>query len=407
MSTNDAVARHVEGDAVAKHITPTGMTVPPSATVDAIEQTAPAGYFEWLEAVKRRVHATQVQAIRSANREIIRLYWSVGRDILERQEREGWGTKVIRRFSRDMTAEFPGMRGWSPTNLKYMRMFAQAWHEEDSIGQQLADQLPWGHVMVLLDKFKDDTERFVWYAQEAVGNGWSRAVLNYQIQVELRERVGKAPSNFPQTLESVDSDLAQQMVKDPYVFQQLGYQQKLSELELEDALMDRIQDTLMELGRGITFVGRQVRFTVDDLDLYVDLLFFHAVQLRYVVVELKVAAFKPEMLGQLGTYIAAVDEALRVPEIHAPTIGLLLCTGKRDRLVRLSLTSTAKPIAVAQWQGLPESARASLPSVEELEAVVEDELAKRAALASDTSRNPAQSATPNRHQPDTIGTRDQ
>jgi predicted nuclease of restriction endonuclease-like (RecB) superfamily len=309
---------------------------------------------------------------------VIRLYWSVGQDILKKQETAGWGAGVIPRLSADLRREFPDQTGWSPTNLKYMRMFAKAFPDPEAIGQHLADQLPWGHVIVLLDKTKTADE-LAWYARKAVEWGWSRNVLRAQIDSGLIGRVGAAPSNFPRTLPGPDSDLAQQLVRDPYVFQHVGMVPGLTERALEDALMSRLQDTLLELGRGIALVGRQVPFTVDGEEGRVDLLGFHTEQLRYIVIELKVGSFHAGAVGQLGTYVAMVDDLLRKPEIHAPTIGLLLCSSKGESIVRYSLASTAAPIAVADWQGLPPDARAALPSADELRAVMEDELALRAA----------------------------
>lgn len=345
-----------------------------------LEETPP-GYAEWLADLKSRVRATQFRAVRAANAEVIALYWSIGQDIIERQERLGWGAKVVHQLSADMTREFPSQAGWSRTNLNYMLNMARRWPEGE-IFQQLAGKLPWGHIMSLLDK-TDSHEDLMWYARETVANGWSRAVLAFQIKSGLRERLGAAPSNFAAALPPPDSDLAQEITKDPYVFQHAGLASGIAEKGLEQALIDRIQDTLLELGRGITLAGRQVRLAVDGVDRYLDLLMFHTEQLRYIVIELKATDFEPEYLGALGTYVTMVDGLVRNPEIHAPTIGLLLCTGKREATVRFALASTAAPVAVAEWQGLPEDARAALPSAQELQAVVQDELAHQRALHPD------------------------
>ncbi|MDR1213694.1 MAG: PDDEXK nuclease domain-containing protein [Propionibacteriaceae bacterium] len=353
------------------------MSLPERITPRVIEEMPP-GYAEWLVGLKDRVRATQFRAARAANAEIIQLYFSVGRDILERLETLGWGAKVVPQLSADMTREFPNQTGWSRTNLNYMLNMARRWPEGE-IFQQLAGKLPWGHIMALLDK-TDDTDDLVWYAQQTITEGWSRAVMVYQITSDLRGRLGGAPSNFPERLPTPDSDYAQQMTKDPYVFQHVGLAHGLAERDLEQSLIDRIQDTLLELGRGMALVGRQVRLTVDGVDRYLDLLMFHTEQLRYVVIELKVTEFEPEYLGALGAYVTMVDGLVRNPAIHAPTIGLLLCTGKREATVRFALASTAAPVAVAEWQGLPDDARAALPSAEELEAVVQDELAHQKAL---------------------------
>ncbi|MDR2565431.1 MAG: PDDEXK nuclease domain-containing protein [Bifidobacteriaceae bacterium] len=251
-----------------------------SRTLEAM----PAGYAEWLADLKTRVRATQLRIVRAANAEVVELYWSIGRDIVERQKRLGWGSKVIPQLASDLRREFPDQTGWSPTNLTYMRKMARRW-PEDQISQQLAAKLPWGQIMVLLDK-AHDAEDLRWYAREAVANGWSRAVLAFQLKSGLRERLGAAPSNFAAALPPPDSDLAQEITKDPYVFQHAGLAQGMAEKELEQALIDRIQDTLLELGRGITLAGRQVRLTVDGVDRYLDLLMFHTEQLRYIVIEL-------------------------------------------------------------------------------------------------------------------------
>ncbi|MDR1187235.1 MAG: PDDEXK nuclease domain-containing protein [Bifidobacteriaceae bacterium] len=353
------------------------MSLPERIVPRALEEMPP-GYAEWLVDLKARVRATQFRAARAASAEVIRLYLSVGRDILERQEVSGWGAGVIPQLSQDMKREFPGQTGWSPTNLIYMRKAAKRW-PRDEISQQLVVKLPWGHIVTLLDK-TDTVEDLLWYAQGSVENGWSRAVLAFQITSGLKQRLGAPPSNFADALTPPDSDLAQQMTKDPYVFQHVGLVHGMAEHDLEQALIDRIQDTLLELGRGITLAGRQVRLTVDGVDRYLDLLMFHTEQLRYIVIELKTTNFEPEHLGALSTYVMMVDGLVRNPAIHAPTVGLLLCTGKREGTVRFALAGTAAPLAVAEWQGLPEDAQAALPSVEELEAVVQNELAHQMAL---------------------------
>jgi len=331
----------------------------------------PAGYADLLADLKARVRATQFRAARAANTEVLRLYWSIGRDILERQQSTGWGSKVVTRLAADLRREFPDQRGWSASNLKNMRRVAEAWPTLEEFGQQPVGRLPWGHVVLLLERLDERTERD-WYAAAAAEHGWSRGVLELQIRSGLRTALGAAPTNFTTALDSPDSELAQQMVKDPYVFEHLALVKSLSERDVEQALMDRLQDTMLELGRGMAFVGRQVRLTVLDEDtdrsseFVVDLLFFHWEQLRFVVVELKVGPFDPAHLGQLGFYVAVVDDQYRRPEIHRPTVGILLCTGKSGAVVKYSLASTTAPIAVADYLGLPDDARAALPSAEQL-----------------------------------------
>lgn len=315
---------------------------------------------------------------RAANTEVLRLYWSIGRDILDRQSAAGWGSKIVTRLATDLSREFPDQRGWSASNLKNMRRIAEVWSTFDEFGQRAVGRLPWGHIVVLLERLTTRDERD-WYAERAVENGWTRNVLEHHIKVNLRTALGAAPTNFTTALDSPDSELAQQLVKDPYVFEHLGLLERKAERDVEQALMDRLQDTMLELGRGMAFVGRQVRLTVPDDhsdhvdEFYVDLLFFHVTQLRYVVVELKVGKFEPAHIGQLGTYVAIVDDQYRRPEIHAPTVGILLCTGKSGPTVRYALASTSAPVAVADYYGLPADARAALPSAEELQAIVDAE----------------------------------
>lgn len=334
----------------------------------------PAGYAALLTALKARVRATQVRAARAVSTEVARLYWSIGRDVLDRQRTDGWGSKVVDRLSADLRREFPEQRGWSRSNLLYMRRAAAAWPEEEEFVHQVGGRLPWRHVTVLLDRLSNRDDRD-WYAARAADEGWSRAVLEHQIKVGLRAAVGAAPANFADALDPGDSDLARELVKDPYVFEHLGMVATRRERDVEQALMDRLQDTLMELGRGMSLVGRQFHLPLGGgAEFVMDLLLFHVEQLRYVVVELKVGPFTPGHLGQLGAYVAAVDGELRRPGLHAPTIGILLCTGKEAAAVRYALASCAAPVAVADYQGLPDDARAALPSADELQAVVDAEL---------------------------------
>lgn len=349
-------------------------------TIDTGNASEPTGYREFIADLKQRVRTTQFRAVRAANTEVLHLYWSVGRDILDRQKNEGWGAKVVDQISADMQREFAGQRGWSTRSLKYMRKLADAWPTETEFVQQAAARLPWGHLMVLLDKLatREDKE---WYAARAVENGWSRASLEFEIKMDLKSRLGSAPSNFSTTLEAADSDLAQQVVKDSYVFEHLDPGKQIAERDREQALMDRIQATLLELGRGMAFVGRQFRIEVGGDEFFVDLLFFHVTQLRYVVVELKVGKFQPAHMGQIGTYVAMIDGEVRDPEVHARTVGILLCTERNGATLDYALASTASPVAVALYEGLTPNERAELPDPAELEAVIGEEIRAHESLA--------------------------
>ncbi len=332
----------------------------------------PAGYAELLEQLKARVRASQVRAVRAANSELLSLYWSVGRDILQRQEQAGWGSRVIDRLALDLRTEFPDQRGWSRRNLHYMRSLAAAWPDAGAVVPQAVAQLPWGHVRVLLDKLDSRQQRDS-YAAAAVHYGWSRNVLAHQVDSRLLEREAAAPSNFAAALASPDSELAQQLVRDPYVFDHLTLTGRVAERELEQALMDRLQDTLLAFGHGMAFIGRQMRFDVDGDELVLDLLLFNVEQLRYVVVELKIGKFDPGYVGQLGTYVAVVDDRLRRGDRHAPTVGILLCKGRNDTLVRYALAGAPAPLAVADYtyDTLPPQERSGLPTAAELTAALE------------------------------------
>lgn len=347
--------------------------------VPATDLALPDDYLELLEQLKRQVRTAQAKVVREANTELLRLYWTIGRALAERREREGWGTKVVERLAADLRRAFPDQRGLSRSNLFSMRQFAETWPAE-AIVQQPVGRLPWGHVTVLLSKLGDQATRD-WYAAAAVKNGWSRAVLLNQIKNATHRRVGAAPSNFAERLEPAESELARELAKDPFVFDFLGLSGPVAERELEQALMDRIQQTLAELGRGFAFVGRQVRFEIDGDDFAIDLLFFHVEQLRYVVVELKIGKFEPGFAGQLNFYVSWVDDQLRRPQ-HAPTVGLLLCADRNERVVRYALGGSSQPLAVSTYtfdtygdtrtyEALSPAERAAVPAAAELEAALD------------------------------------
>lgn len=336
----------------------------------AADVVLPDDYPQTLNALKQRVQQSQVQAQRTVNTELIQLYWSIGKEILERQEQQGWGSKTIARLAEDLRAEFPQMRGFSPRNLQYMTTFARHWNI-DSIAPQPVAQLPWGHIRTLLDKPLSPEQR-QWYAGAAVEHGWSRNVLMNMILNNTMERTGAAPSNFSRQLPSPDSELAQQVAKDPYTFEFLGLSGQIAERELEQALTDRIVETLHELGPGFAFVGRQVHFEVGDEDYYIDLLFFHVEQLRYFVIELKTGKFQPEYAGKLNFYVALVDDKLK-REGHGPTVGILICGSKNEHSVRYALTRSDSPMAVSTYtyESLPAAEKKALPGEDELSAAFE------------------------------------
>ncbi len=400
----------------------------------------PSSYAPLLADLKARVRAAQVKAALSVNRELILLYWQIGREILRAQKAEGWGTKVVQRLAKDLAAEFPEMKGFSAPNLHRMLGFYAAWEPLEIVqqpvrqlagpilsqpvtksqgvesepvvepilsqpviklpkakGQQAAAQivkqpvselvsqpvtqfdsppeplalLPWSTNLILLHKLKDPATR-LWYARKTLEHGWSRTVLTVQIESRLHERSGKAITNFDRTLPPAQSDLAREALKDPYTFDFLSLSEEAQERDLERGLVQHIQQFLLELGAGFSFVGRQVRIEVGGDEYSLDLLFYHLRLRCFVVVDLKMKPFEPEFAGKMNFYLSAVDDQMRHPD-DAPTIGLLLCKDSRNKLkIEYALRDVKKPIGVAEWQtrlveSLPKKLRGSLPTVEELE----------------------------------------
>lgn len=331
----------------------------------------PEGYEAWLTDLKTRIHRAQQAATLAVNCELIQLYWHIGHDILSRQAAQGWGAKVIERLAHDLRTAFPAMKGFSPRNLKYMRMFAEAWPNLDFVQQPVA-QLPWGHNLVLLAKLKNPTERLA-YAQKTLQNNWSRNILVMQIESRLLERQGAAVTNFELTLPKPQSDLARESLKDPYRFDFLTLGEEAHEREIENALVTHVTDFLLELGAGFAFVGKQVLLEVGGDDFFIDLLFYHLKLRCYVVIELKAGDFKPEHLGQLGFYLTAVDRQLKHPD-DAPTIGLLLCKTKNKVVAEYALGDKNQPMGIAEYklrQALPENLENNLPSIEQIERELE------------------------------------
>lgn len=356
-------------------------------------------YVPWLAALKDRVRSAQLQAAARVNHELLRLYWEIGAALVDAQAREGWGQAVIPRLARDLRAEFPAMQGFSERNLGYMVRFAREYgppsilqqaaaklpgagkepqrsakssspDPTSSILQQLAAKLPWFHHVILLEKVKDRAAR-AWYMHAAVEHGWSRAILTAQIEQRAHLRSGKAVNNFAATLPPPQSDLAQQTLKDPYVFDFLSLDAAARERDLEQGLTDHIQKFLVALGTGFAFVGRQVHLEIGGDDYYLDLLFYHLKLRCYVVIDLKVEAFKPEFAGKMNFYLSAVDDQLRHRD-DQPTLGLLLCQENNRLKVEYALRDVKKPIGVAEWRtrlvdSLPKKLQGSLPSIADIE----------------------------------------
>lgn len=330
----------------------------------------PRDYGETLRELKGRIQQARLRTVLAANAAMIQLYWDVGRTILTRQEREGWGAKVVDRLSADLREAFPDMSGLSPRNLLFMRAFAEAYPDREIV-KQLVSQLPWGHVVKLLQRVKVQEVRH-WYMRQAVEEGWSRAILDLQIDRRLFERQGKAVTNFARTLPPSDSDMAAQIFKDPYLFDMIGTADPRREAEVERALLAHVEKFLLELGAGFAFLGRQVPLEVGGSDFKLDLLFYHVRLHAYIVVELKSVPFDPAFVGQLNLYLSAADDLLKQPE-DKPTLGLLLCRGKNEVHVEYALRHLNRPLGVADWETklvakLPKEFEGSLPTVEQIEA---------------------------------------
>jgi predicted nuclease of restriction endonuclease-like (RecB) superfamily len=310
----------------------------------------PSDYTAWLAELKTRIHSAQQRASLAVNRELVLLYWQIGRDILDRQGREGWGTRVIERLAQDLRSAFPDMKGFSPRNLKYMRSFAEAWPDAEFV-QQAAAQLPWFHLCTLIDKLKTPEERN-WYLAKTIKHNWSRSMLVMQIETGLLARQGQALTNFPVSLPEPQSDLARESLKDPYRFDFLGLTEEAQEREIEHAL-----------------VGRQVLLNVGGDEFFIDLLFYHLRLRCFVVIELKAGSFKPEHLGQLGFYLTAIDRDMK-GEHDNPTIGLLLCKTKNKVVAEYALGDKTQPMGIAEYrlvESLPAALQTNLPSIEEIE----------------------------------------
>lgn len=326
----------------------------------------PDNYDEFLLSLKERIRTAQVRAALAVNKELVLLYWQIGREILERQEQEGWGAKVITRLAKDLKAEFPEMKGFSRTNLLYMRSFAKSYPDE-SIVQQLVGQIPWGHNVRILDGVKDYDER-LWYIQQTIENGWSRAVLEHQIGSKLFQRQGQAITNFEAALPKPQSELAQQLLKSPYNFDFLSLGKEAVERDLERALIAHMRDFLLELGVGFAFVGSQYPLEVGGQEFRIDLLFYHLKLRCFIVIDLKMGKFEPAYSGQINFYVNVVDDLLRHPD-DQPTIGMVLCRSKENTVVEYALRGVNTPIGVSTHsiEELPEEFQSSLPTVERLQ----------------------------------------
>lgn len=323
-------------------------------------------YLKIADVIKNEIKTSQYKAVASVNRELITLYYNIGRII---NDHKSWGNKFIDNLASDIKLEFPEATGYSVRNLKYMAKFAAAYTNAEFVQQAVA-QIPWGHITVLLDKISDNTVRN-WYIREIIENGWTRNVLIHQIESGLYERqaVAEKIANFENRLPSPQSELAIQTMKDPYIFDFIPFKEDMIERDIEQALVKDITKLLLELGTGFAFLGNQYHINVGGDDYYIDLLFYNINLRCYVVIELKTGEFKPEYAGKLNFYLSAVDSILK-KESDNPSIGLILCKSKNDLVAEYSLRDMSKPMGVSEYRitsDLPDDLIKQLPSVEDIQ----------------------------------------
>lgn len=367
-------------------------------------------YKNWISELKGRIQQSQIKAAIKVNIELLRLYWNLGASIVERQSQTKWGDGFIKQLSKDLMDEFPEMKGFSEKNLKYIKRWYLFYNHGIVIGTQVVSQLqetkksqdfligqqvvaqienkivtqvvqhlepekisnifqiPWGHNCLIISKCKEIKEA-LFYVNETFENGWSRSVLEHQIESQLFKRRGNAVTNFSRTLPSTQSDLAAQLMKDPYSFDFLRLTKDYNERDLENALIENVAKFLLELGSGFAFVGKQYHLSVSQKDYYIDLLFYHIKLHCYVVVELKTIAFQPEFTGKLNFYLSAVDDVLK-SDSDNQTIGILICKNKNKIEAEYALRDIKKPIGISEYQLtklFPEKFKGSLPTIEEIE----------------------------------------
>jgi predicted nuclease of restriction endonuclease-like (RecB) superfamily len=327
----------------------------------------PPSYDRVLIDLKQRIQRTQLKAAVAINRELTLLYWYIGQQLSLRHQQERWGTKIIDRLAHDLKQEFPNINGFSSRNLRYMRAFAEAYPEEVMLQRSVAT-LPWRHNILLLEKLKDPEQR-LWYADQSVQNGWSSDMLALQIEGNLIHRQGEATTNFDRILPSPQSDLARQLLKDPYHFNFLNLEKDAQERDLERGLVTHIREFLLELGVGFSFVGSQYSITIDGQEFKLDLLFYHLKLRCFIVIDLKMTPFEPEYSGKMNFYVSAVDELLKHPT-DEPTIGIILCRSKSKAIAEFSLRGMTQPIGISTHRignPIPEALQDALPTPEQLE----------------------------------------
>lgn len=360
-------------------------------------------YKTWLSELKSTIQQRQIKAAIAVNTELIKLYWELGKQIVEKQANTNWGSGFIDQLSKDLKADFPEMGGFSKRNLEIIRQWYLFYTSNSVIAKQVVSQLqirkqvvsklenfqhpeeeitnrqqlvadleiklfsiPWGHHILIMQKNKNQNDA-IFYIEKTIQNNWSRAVLEYQIETQLHTRQGKAVNNFKYTLPEIDSDLAKQVLKDPYNFDFLTLSESAKERDLEQELIKNISQFLLELGKGFAYLGKQYTLKIGNKEYRTDLLFYHIHLKRYIVIELKMQEFQPEFIGKLNFYISAINTLLKTDSDN-DTIGILLCKNKDNFEVEFALKDINKPIGVSEfsYKELPSELQKALPNPEEL-----------------------------------------
>ncbi len=344
-------------------------------TNNTTKDLIPLGYKEFLDDLKEKVKKAQLKAAISVNQELIKLYWDIGKSIATIQKTDKWGSKVIEKLCKDLQNSFPGISGFSRSNIFYMKSFYLAYEKVQQAVGQFENlpifRIPWGHNILLITKVENENQR-IWYANMIIQEGWSRYALENMIKSNYFERYGKAITNFEKRLPEPQSHLAQEMLKDPYNFDFIELADNYREKELEQGLIDHIEKFLLELGQGFAFVARQYHIEIGGEDYYIDLLFYHLKLRCYCVIELKNTDFKPEYAGKMNFYLSAIDDLVKRDEDN-PSIGMILCKTKNNFKVEYALRDIHKPMGVSEYEisimkSLPLNLKGSLPTIEELEA---------------------------------------
>lgn len=336
--------------------------------------TKESEYLKWLESLKAEINRNRQRAALSVNEIAMQTYWKIGQDIIEKEKQFKWGSDFLNRLSRDLSNHFKDIKGFSRRNLYAIRQWYLFYSKHSELVPQAVAQIPWGHNRLIVSKIKI-VEKALWYATATASNGWARDLLELKINKKEYERLGKSITNFNSTLQSPQSVLAQETLKDPYNFDFLGIEEEAQEREVEKSLVGKIADFILELGKGFAFIGNQYKLIVNEQEYFLDLLFYHMTLRCYIIIELKSGKFKPEYSGKMNFYLSAVDSQLR-NEHDNQSIGLILCRSKNSLDVEYALRDINKPIGVSEYiltDELPKDFRSSLPTIEE----IETELKKR------------------------------